>query len=370
MNLLIFLIFFLFNLNVIFGKDDSFNFIEEKFQQFLTKYNKTYLTKEEYLKRLNLFNSSFYRIINHNSKNYSFKLGINHFSDLTEEEIKKFKSKKLKKIERNNFLSHTILTDESTDKDIDKEDIDIPESYDYYRDNGWVGAIKNQGDCGSCVVFSIIADVEIYYAKKTKNILKSFSEQQIIDCLYEDRNICVDGAEEKDVFEYIQENGLMETNDYPYESGGEGKVFECKYDENKVDEFTKIPGYKKVKKPKVNNIKKYIIKYGPVSSGITACQIVQDYSNGIISFSKEECDNSSDKADHDVTIVGWGIDELTEKNYWIIKNSWDDDWGDGGYGYVEIGKNVIGIENEIFYINSNFIYFKKITFMIILFILF
>ena len=175
MNLLIFLIFFLFNLNVIFGKDDSFKFIEEQFQQFLIKYNKTYPTEEEYLKRLNIFNSSYYRVIEHNSKNYSCKLGINHFSDLTEEEMNKYKIKKLKKNERNKFFSLiSFLTDESTDKDIDKEKINIPLNYDYYREKHWVNDIKHQGYCNSCSVFSVIADVEIYYASKTKNILKSF----------------------------------------------------------------------------------------------------------------------------------------------------------------------------------------------------
>ena len=72
---MIILISFLFNLNVIFCKNNSFNLIKEEFKKILIKYNKTYSSKEEYLKRLNLFNSSIYRIIKNNNKSYSFDLG-------------------------------------------------------------------------------------------------------------------------------------------------------------------------------------------------------------------------------------------------------------------------------------------------------
>ena len=184
-------IFFLFGLNVIFCKNNSFNFIEEEFKKFLIKYNKTYSIKEEYLKRLNLFNSSFYRIIKHNNNNNdSFELGINYFSDLTEEEINQYKFK-----ERNIIFPNASLAIEYNDNDIDKEKINIPESYDYYRENNMINEIKKQGNCGSCVVFSIVSLIETYYARKKqikdKKKLKKFSEQQIIDCLIMEKKIFV-----------------------------------------------------------------------------------------------------------------------------------------------------------------------------------
>ena len=346
-------IFFLFGLNVIFCKNNSFNFIEEEFKKFLIKYNKTYSIKEEYLKRLNLFNSSFYRIIKHNNNNNdSFELGINYFSDLTEEEINQYKFK-----ERNIIFPNASLAIEYNDNDIDKEKINIPESYDYYRENNMINEIKTQGHCGSCVVFSIVSLIETYYARKKqikdKKKLKKFSEQQIMDCLYNGKkNICIDWTSEEDVLEYIIKNGLMESFYYPYVSGEQSEViFNCKYKKNLVNKISKIPGYKKIIKPKINNIKKYIIKYGPVSTGIHACRIVFEYTNGIMSFSKYQC--SPEKMDHSVNIVGWGKDKKTSKNYWIIRNSWSKDWGIQGYGYVEMGKNIIGIENEIYFIYSN-----------------
>lgn len=39
-------------------------------------------------------------------------------------------------------------------------------------------------------------------------------------------------------------------------------------------------------------------------------------------------------ADHDLTVVGYGQDQ-DGNAYWIAKNSWGPEWGDGGYIYFK-----------------------------------
>lgn len=34
---------------------------------------------------------------------------------------------------------------------------------------------------------------------------------------------------------------------------------------------------------------------------------------------------------HVVSIVGWGTDPVTKKQYWIVRNSWGQYWGEMGY---------------------------------------
>lgn len=43
-----------------------------------------------------------------------------------------------------------------------------------------------------------------------------------------------------------------------------------------------------------------------------------DYAGGV--YSDPACPN--DKHNHAVAIVGWGTDEITKQEYWIVRNSW------------------------------------------------
>ena len=44
-------------------------------------------------------------------------------------------------------------------------------------------------------------------------------------------------------------------------------------------------------------------------------------------------------------MLGWGEDNGTK--YWLIANSWDYDWGDGGFFKIARGQDECGIESSI-----------------------
>lgn len=63
---------------------------EHLFTQYLSKFGKSYGTKEEYEFRLEQFRKSLEKVREHNSRNdVTYSLGINKFSDMTHEEYKR-----------------------------------------------------------------------------------------------------------------------------------------------------------------------------------------------------------------------------------------------------------------------------------------
>jgi len=81
---------------------------------------------------------------------------------------------------------------------------------------------------------------------------------------------------------------------------------------------------------------KEIYARGPISCGIDAAPILK-YTGGISSI-------ASNSVDHVVSVVGWGSEGA--KEYWIVRNSWGEYWGDMGYIYVEKGNNALALESQ------------------------
>merc|ERR1711933_570402 len=54
--------------------------------------------------------------------------------------------------------------------------------------------------------------------------------------------------------------------------------------------------------------------------------------------------SSSMLGGHAVLAVGWGT--LNGEDYWKIKNSWNEEWGDNGHFLIRRGTNECGIESS------------------------
>lgn len=52
------------------------------------------------------------------------------------------------------------------------------------------------------------------------------------------------------------------------------------------------------------------------------------------------------KGGHVVRIIGWGVENGTK--YWLVANSWNEDWGDKGLFKIRRGTNECGIENYVY----------------------
>jgi cathepsin X len=95
----------------------------------------------------------------------------------------------------------------------------------------------------------------------------------------------------------------------------------------------------------VHKMKAEIYARGPVAAAVNG-KLLHNYHGGIF-------DNvsASRETTHVVSIVGWGIqngtDSLQPQEFWIVRNSWGQFWGEMGYVRIALGANVLGIESNV-----------------------
>ena len=200
------------------------------------------------------------------------------------------------------------------------ESFKTPNEIDW-RTHGAVTKIRDQkkdADCGSCYAFASIAALESQHFVKTGHLLE-LSVQEIVDC--SSKNKGCNGGSEDEVYNYIAYNGIGLAKDYIYESN-EGRCRKNKAPRSEVEVF----GF--VEFGTAKDITKAIAEFGPVVVGLDLySKSFRFYKEGI--YDDPEC--TSGEINHLVVAVGFGTDEASGLDYWILKNSFSESWGEKGY---------------------------------------
>lgn len=291
-------------------------------ENFRVVHKKTFENDED--ARFQIFKANVDIISAHNAKKSSYTLGVNEFAHLTWDE---FANAHLGFKAGNRFgsLANVPFVNVS----------DVAASIDWVT-KGAVTPVKNQMSCGSCWAFSTTGSVEGALQIASGRLI-SLSEQDLVSCDEDGDEGCKGGSMDT-AFGWIKKNGICSEADYPYTSGA-GVTGSCKTTckpEVTLSGFTDIPKGDEAALLQALNI-------GPVSVAIEADKSAfQLYSGGVL-----DSDACGKTLDHGVLLVGYGSD--SGKDYWKIKNSWGENWGEDGFIRMARNKDMCGVADMASY---------------------
>jgi len=301
----------------------------QEFLQWMQKYNKQYATEEEFQQRLQIYIDNKQRaatMMRALPAGANTKYGVTQFMDLTPEEFKK------------SYLG-TYVTDsaEKPSMDLDTLQQTLPTTFDWRSSSKCISAVKNQGNCGSCWAFSTTEGTESAYCITT-GTLYTLAPQELVSC----DNTCdgCGGGEVTAALNYVKKYGLEGESSYPYTSGNTGKDGTCTYSASAVEATITSWGYStQTKNETAMQVSMYNIS--PLAVVVDA-QSWQFYKGGVITS------NCGTSLDHAVQAVGWN--QASSTPYWIVRNSWGASWGEQGYVWVEMFKDMCGIASQPLYV--------------------
>jgi len=187
---------------------------------------------------------------------------------------------------------------------------------------GAVTKVTNQGTCGSCWTYGAVAGLESRY-KHFSGVLRKFSEQEYLDCVYEGQRDGCQGGWPDDCYTYTADkrSGQLASSDqYPY-TGTDGT---CQTTKGNSLIAYKITGFEQVGGSEAENI--VALNSGSLSVAFEVTDYLQQYSKGIMKDT-----TCSGSPNHAVAAVGYTAD------YVLVKNSWGDQWGD--QGFIKFARN-------------------------------
>ena len=296
------------------------------FTSYIAKFDKSYQTEREFLFRRGIFEKNLKTIEAHNAKGLSWKMGVNPFTDWTDEEYKAMLGYRAGHASEDPTLK---LKDNLKYKKVESIGEGKLKTIDHIK-SGYVTPVKDQGACGSCWAFSTVAALEGAYAQDSGE-LHSFSEGQLVDC--DKFSFGCGGGWSIQGLVFFTQNPPILGADYPY-TIPEGK---CKQSEIST-EFKTLPY---LYRPDDTEEALYeTLIHGVVSVAIRAeNDDFRHYESGII-----DGDGCGTAMDHAVTLVGY----IAEDDAWVVKNSWGPKWGEDGYVRIKKrgGKGICGINQD------------------------
>ncbi len=231
----------------------------------------------------------------------------------------------------------------------------LPSTWDWRNRSGlsYIGAVRNQGSCGSCYSFGAAAAAEGAFnlaLGKTGSACVDFSEAYIAWCLgaygaYSSHFGGCDGADyDYQELEALTVEGICGENQMPYNSGNDPGS--CTYGGT----TTVFEAWYRVPSGNIDAIKTAIMTYGVVDAAVLTDNAFMNYDTGVFDNNNNDCNSGyNETSDHAISLVGWD-DNPPEGGggVFILRNSWGSS-GTGEGGYMRIRTNAAVVHCAVCY---------------------
>jgi len=246
---------------------------------------------------------------------------------------------------------------------------DLPDNFDarvQWSNCPSIGEVRDQGSCGSCWAFGAVeamTDRICIASKGAKNA--HISAEDLLSCCV----LCGEGCNggfPVAAWNHYRLTGLVTGGNYDTKQGCEPYTLpSCDHhvngtrkpcgDEQPTPRCSHkcIDGYPTPFEQdkhhgssvysvhsKQEQIQTEIMTNGPVEAAFSVFADFLAYKSGVYQHTTGDF-----LGGHAIKILGWGVENSTP--YWIVANSWNEDWGDKGFFKILRGSDECGIESSI-----------------------
>jgi len=236
---------------------------------------------------------------------------------------------------------------------------DVPDTFDSrtnWPDCPTIGMIRDQSACGTCWAFGAVEAISDRYCTYKVAANLSIAAGDVGFCCDFSCGDGCDGGFPAAAWEYWVDSGAVNEDCYPYpfpscdhhvpnsknpcpsaEYPTPNCPNKCKNGKNWNSE--KHFGSDSYSVSGEKAIMQEIYSHGPVETAFSVYQDFLTYKSGV--YKRK---SSQFLGGHAVKILGWGVESGTK--FWLVANSWNPSWGDGGYFKIVRGTNECGIEGS------------------------
>jgi len=268
-----------------------------------------------------------------NSPNSQWKAGVNKLWDWTESELMTLRG-----------WDGSATPEGGSSRSIGKHSSFLQQTSDLPAEKMWnaldtFGYVKNQGDCGSCWAIASATVLEAHNEIYNGNH-RVFSTQQIVECTPNPRHCGGDGgckgATAELAMDWVLKNGLTDSSQIPYTAHDGACTMGSPTADMKavLTQFSSAPaageggaafgmtGWSTLPKNEYEPLVRALAESGPVAVSVAA-DTWFNYESGVFNGCGKDA-----VIDHAVVALGYG--EENGKKFWVIQNSWGQDWGEQG----------------------------------------